>query len=163
MQDATVRLLVVLDESELGLRTAEMGATLAARLGADITLHVVIPVEHVDVRSAASAMYALSKHQESCRQRAAQWFARAHAIVQPWGVATRTVMTMDEEPCAAVLRIADEQGCGLIVVGSHGRSTVSRVLAGSLVADLVRQAHLPVLVCREDMTAGWLAGAVAAS
>jgi len=162
MPPSAVRLLVVLDESELGLHTAAMAAALAARLGAEITLHVVIAIERIDVRSAASAMFALSKHQEDCRQRAAEWFARAHAVIQPSEVPTRTVMTADEEPCAAVLRIAVEQGCGLIVVGSHGRGAVSRLLSGSLVADLIRQSHLPVLVCREDMTAGWLAAAAPA-
>ncbi len=159
MEEEVVRLLVVLDESELGLRTAAVGASLAARLGAEITLHVVIPIEHIDARSAASALLVQEQHREACRQRAAGWFARAHALVQPSGISVRTVLTLDEEPCAAVLRIADEQGCGLIVVGSQGRGMVSQVLGGSLVADLVRQSHLPVLVCREDMTAGWLAGA----
>ena len=159
MPQSAIRLLVVLDESELGLHTAAMAAALAARLGAEITLHVVIPIEHIEVRSAASAMFALAKHHEDCMQRAAEWFARAHALIRPSGVSTHTVMTTDEEPCAAVLRIADEQGCGLIVVGSQGRGTVSRLLGGSLVADLVRESHLPVLVCREDMEAGWLAGA----
>ena len=159
MEVETARLLVVLDESDLGLRTAAMGASLAARLGAEITLHVVIPIEHIDARSAASALLAQEQHRETCRQRAAEWFARAHALVQPTGISVRTVMTIDEAPCAAVLRMADELGCGLIVVGSHGRGTVSRVLGGSLVADLVRQSPVPVLVCREDMTSGWLAGA----
>ena len=161
MQQAAVRLLVVLDESELGLRTAAIAAALAARLGAEITLHVAFPIELFEVRSAASAMFVLEKHQADSRQRAAEWFARAHAVIQPAGVTTQTIMTMDEEPCAAVLRVADEQACGLIVVGSQGRGSVSRLLGGSLVADLVRQSHLPVLVCREDMTAGWLAGAAA--
>lgn len=150
------RLLVVLEESTLGLHAAGMAAALAARANGEITLHVVIPIEHIDARSAASAMHVLEMHQEACRVRAAEWFARGHAVVQPYGVPTRTVMTMDEEPCAAVLRMADEQGCDLIVVGSHGRGAVSRMLHGSLVADLVRQSHLPVLVCREDMTAGAL-------
>ena len=161
MPTSAVRLLVVLDESELGLHTAAMAAELAVRLAAEITLHVVIPIEHIEMRSAASSMFVLAQHQVDCRERAAEWFARAHAVIQPSGVATRTVMTMDEEPCAAVLRIADEQGCGLIVAGSHGRGTVARLLGGSLVADLLRLSHLPVLVCREDMKAGWLGGPAA--
>ncbi len=163
MPDDTARLLVVLDASELGPHVAAMGAVLAARLGAEIILHAVIAIEHVDMRSAASAIYALGKHEESCRQRAAEWFAEAHAVIQPFGVSTRTVMTMDEEPSAAVQRMAEEQACGLILIGSKGRGAVSRVLGGSLVADLVRQSRVPVLVCREDMTTGWLAGAAAAA
>ena len=51
-------------------------------------------------------------------------------------------------------RIGAEYACELIVVGSHGRSTLARVLHGSLVADLVRLSQRPVLVCQEDMLLG---------
>lgn len=162
MNQQSLRLLVVLDESELGLRAASTAAELASRLGAEITLQVAIPIEPVEARSPASMISAAYKQRESYRQRAAEWFARAHAIIQPSGVAEQTVLTIDEEPCAAVMRIAAEQECDLIVVGSHGRGTVSRVLHGSLVADLVRLSLVPVLICRDDMPAGALVPAVPA-
>jgi len=66
-------------------------------------------------------------------------------------VACTSVLTIDEEPCDAVRRLASEQACSLIAIGSHGRGTLTRALTGSLVADLVRLAERPVLVCREDM------------
>lgn len=161
--DIPLRLLVVLDESELGLRSASMAAALAARLGAEIVLHVAIAVEHIDARSAAGVMGALLQHQEGCRQRAGEWFARAHALIQPLGVPTRTELTIDEEPSEAVLRIAADHGCSLIVVGSMGRGAVARALGGSLVADLIRRSPLPVLVCRDDMPACALAPALPGS
>jgi len=160
MNQVALRLLAVLDESELGLRAVSTAAVLAARLGAQLTVQVAIPIEAVEMRSAATALRAVADHQANCRQRAAEWFERAQALIQVHGVATRTVLTMDEEACAAVMRIASEQGCSLIVVGSHGRGAVSRALSGSLVADLVRLSPVPVLICREDMPPGALVPAV---
>lgn len=161
MNPQGLSLLAVLDESELGLRAASAGAALASRMGADLVLLVAIPIEHVEARSAVTAMAAQAQHQAQCRQRAADWFARAHALIQPFGVAVRTELTLEEEPSEAVLRVAAAHGCGLIVVGSQGRGAVARVLGGSLVADLVRLSPLPVLVVREDMPASAVAPAPA--
>lgn len=161
MDQQAMHLLVVLEESQLGLHAAATAAALARRLGAGLTLHVAIPVERIHARSAARVMSAQSEHEEKCRQRAAEWFARAHAVVQPHGVPTRTVLTLDEDPCAAVLRMADEHACDLIVVGSHGRGSLARAVSGSLVAKLVRLSRVPLLVCREGMHAAWLDAAAA--
>lgn len=160
MHTPTLRILVVLDESELGLQAASVASALASRMGAEIVLHVAVPIEPIDARSAAGLMGAVVQHREQCRQRAGEWFARAHALIQPLGIATRTELTIDEEPTEAVLRIAADHGCSLIVIGSQGRGTVARVLSGSLVADLIRRSPMPVLVCRDDMPAGALVPAV---
>lgn len=163
MDNPTLRLLVVLDESELGLRTVSVAAAVASRMGAEVVLHVAAPVERIDARSATAAMGAMLQRQESCRQRAGEWFARAHALIQPFGISTRTELTIDEEPSAAVLRIAADHGCSLIVAGSQGRGTLARAWGGSLVAELMRLSPLPVLVCRDDMPAGVLVPAAPAS
>jgi nucleotide-binding universal stress UspA family protein len=162
MDDPTLRLLVVLDESELGLRTVSVAAALASRTGAALVLHVAALLEPVDARSATTAMDVMQQRQERCRQRAAEWFARAHALIQPQGIATHTELTIGEEPCAAVLRVAADHGCQLIVAGSQGRGTLARVVGGSLVAELLRESPVPVLVCRDDMPGGALAPAVGA-
>ena len=51
-----------------------------------------------------------------------------------------------------VIRLSEELGAGLLVVGSRGRGRVRRILMGSHSEDIVHHAHLPVLVlrCVED-------------
>lgn len=151
MSDEALRLLVVIDESELGVHAAALGTAVARRLGAEAVFHIAIGLELVEARSPAGLEKAVGGYHDSCRERAAQWFERAQQRVADSGVSVTTVLTIDEEPCAAVQRVAREQRCALIVVGSQGRGTVGRVLHGSLVADLVRESPVPVLVCREDM------------
>jgi nucleotide-binding universal stress UspA family protein len=47
-----------------------------------------------------------------------------------------------------ILRIADEIRCDLIVLGTHGRTGVSRLLMGSVAEQIVRRAKCPVLTVR---------------
>lgn len=44
-----------------------------------------------------------------------------------------------------ILRLAKERGCDLIVMGTHGRTGVRRLLLGSVAEQVVRQAPCPVL------------------
>jgi nucleotide-binding universal stress UspA family protein len=50
---------------------------------------------------------------------------------------------------AEIVQLAEEQGAGLIVVGSRGREGIRRALMGSVSEAVVRHAHCPVLVVRE--------------
>lgn len=48
-----------------------------------------------------------------------------------------------------IVKLADEIGAGLIVVGSRGKNTMERLLLGSEAESVVRHAHCPVLVIRQ--------------
>lgn len=48
-------------------------------------------------------------------------------------------------PAPTILDVADERGADLIVIGTHGRRGVSRVLVGSIAEKVVRTAGVPVL------------------
>ena len=49
-----------------------------------------------------------------------------------------------------VVRISEELGVGMIVLGSRGLGAVSRALMGSVSDSVVRHAHCPVFVVRAD-------------
>lgn len=53
------------------------------------------------------------------------------------------------DPGEAIVDAADAEDADLIVVGSHGRSGVGRVLLGSVSDFVVRHANCPVLVVRQ--------------
>lgn len=52
------------------------------------------------------------------------------------------------EPAQEILRAADELGCDLIVMGTHGRTGVRHVLMGSVAEHVLRTAGCPVLVVK---------------
>jgi nucleotide-binding universal stress UspA family protein len=57
-------------------------------------------------------------------------------------------LVWEGEPGDAIVAAADSESADVIVVGSHGRSGVSRFLIGSVSDYVVRHAHCPVMVVR---------------
>ena len=76
--------------------------------------------------------------------------ARAQAIVQRAKAAgaNATFLVWEGEAGDAIVAAADSEGADLIVIGSHGRSGVSRFFIGSVSDYVVRHAHCPVMVVR---------------
>jgi len=53
------------------------------------------------------------------------------------------------DPAGEIVRIAEDEGAEMIVLGTHGRTGVTRLLMGSVAEAVVRRAPCPVLVYRE--------------
>jgi nucleotide-binding universal stress UspA family protein len=49
-------------------------------------------------------------------------------------------------PFQEIVRIADEEDVGMIVLGTHGRSAIGEVLLGSVSQEVVRRARQSILV-----------------
>ena len=52
------------------------------------------------------------------------------------------------EAASEIVRVAKERGADLIVISSHGRTGLGRILFGSTAESVVRYAHCPVLVVK---------------
>jgi nucleotide-binding universal stress UspA family protein len=64
------------------------------------------------------------------------------------GVTCATLHVKDKHVAEGIIDTAKERGCDLIVMASHGRSGVSRLLLGSQATKVVALSPVPVLVCR---------------
>ena len=53
------------------------------------------------------------------------------------------------DPAGEVVRLAEEEQADMIVLGTHGRTGLTRLLMGSVAEAIVRHAPCPVLVYRE--------------
>lgn len=61
----------------------------------------------------------------------------------------RTECRVAEGPAAdAILEAAQETGCDVIVMGTHGRTGLARLLVGSVAEKVVRRAPCPVLTVK---------------
>jgi nucleotide-binding universal stress UspA family protein len=52
------------------------------------------------------------------------------------------------DPAAEIVRVAEERGVDLIVISSHGRTGLGRIIFGSTAEAVVRHAGCPVLVVK---------------
>jgi nucleotide-binding universal stress UspA family protein len=73
----------------------------------------------------------------------------AGARAERAGVSHELVL-QEEEPVRAILDAAAARGCGLIVIGSHGRQGLARLFLGSVAEGVLRASHIPVLAVRSS-------------
>ena len=59
----------------------------------------------------------------------------------------------DGDPVTDILRVAGEIPCDLIVMGTHGRTGLARLLMGSVAEQIVRKAPCPVVTVRNPVPA----------
>ena len=57
------------------------------------------------------------------------------------------------DPAAEIVRLAGQEGVDLIVMGTHGRTGLKRMLMGSVAEAVVRRASCPVLTFKESVPA----------
>jgi nucleotide-binding universal stress UspA family protein len=58
---------------------------------------------------------------------------------------------VEGEAASEIIRMAEEEGCDLIVMGNHGRTGISRLLMGSVAEQVVRKAPCPVLTVKSPI------------
>ncbi|MBI3407983.1 MAG: universal stress protein [Planctomycetes bacterium] len=70
-------------------------------------------------------------------------------VAPPAGSSVRFVHLLAEgDPTAEITRAAKEHACGLIVMGTHGRTGLRRLLMGSVAEQVIRHAESPVLTVK---------------
>jgi nucleotide-binding universal stress UspA family protein len=150
------RILVATDGSASCEGAIERAIELSACLGAELVVLSVAPAGDVTASdldaasdplgAAEEATMALSRRSsrpavDEAVERATSAAARCAAA----GVPARPVVW--EGPAAdSVLAAADREGVDIIVVGSHCRGGVGRLLLGSVSDHVVRHARVPVMV-----------------
>lgn len=85
--------------------------------------------------------------EERRREAATAVLESAEKLAADRGVALETDRGRGR-PDRLIVRYAEDEGVDLIVMGSHGRDGVARVLLGSVAEKVVRRSPTPVLVYR---------------
>lgn len=139
------RVLVPIDGSEQAWNALEYA--LRERPDDEIVvLHVINPMEGVYATDAMGGDYWEGWY-DSARERAERLFEEARDLADENG----GVIDTDEvtgQPSKAIVDYAEDTGVDHIVIGSHGRSGVSRLLLGSVAEAVVRRVDVPVTVVR---------------
>lgn len=146
------RILVAIDGSALAKKGLEQGLALARALGAEVTILTASDppmTMGVDAAGFAVTEFALAEELEKEAQRQSNAvLAEAAAVAQKDGVPHKTVYVPRTRPADAIIDYAARSGIDLIVMASHGRRGVQRVLLGSQTNEVLTRSHIPVLVVR---------------
>lgn len=143
------KILLPSDGSDYALRAAAAAAELAKVLGASVTvLHVftmpttpmTVPgAPGVDVESGALNAY-IEQVQDAVAKRTGR-------VLDEAGVPYTTLLEAGH-PAEVIVRIAEDDGYDLIVIGSRGLSAIQSFLLGSVSDKVSHHAHCPVLIVK---------------
>lgn len=138
-------ILVPVDFSDCSRKALHYAAPLARQFNADITLlHVVVAVPLPPQMMVFEAETLSARYHEQAAKQLSEW--RKEILSQtPVKATVRPGTAAHQE----IITAAHECNCDLIVIGSHGRTGLARMLTGSTAERVVRHAPCPVLVVRE--------------
>jgi nucleotide-binding universal stress UspA family protein len=144
------RILVATDGSELSAKAVDHAIALAKVHGAELVALKVIPVQLEGYWDGQIARDPGEKaEQEKRRADLSQAIVdRVKASAQAAGVAATAVTENSNFIADTVIEVAKKRDCDLIVMASHGRRGLARVLIGSETQHVLTHSHAPVLVLR---------------
>ena len=135
-------ILVPTDFSPCAERALDYACALAAKLGAKV--HVINAIGAVlPELSVALTDQMLSSIRHNNTAALEKLLAGRRAQV-----AFGEVNVVDDDARDAILKAANAVHADLIVIGTHGRRGLSRMLLGSVAEDVLRRAPCPVLTVR---------------
>lgn len=144
------RILVATDGSPLSKKAVNSAITLAASLGAELVALKVVPRYP---QSYFEGSIPLAK--EDVERVENQWAEDAKAIVEAVktagaakNVKVKPVLAKSDVVSDALIAAAKKHKCDLIVMASHGRKGIKRLLLGSETQQVLTHSHIPVLVLR---------------
>jgi nucleotide-binding universal stress UspA family protein len=138
------RVLIPLDGSEPSERALDHALETAP--DAEVTLLTVIDPSSgfgagAGTPGAAEVWYESQKEQTESR------LEEASETIETRGMVSKTVVETGR-PAATIVEYAENHDIDQIIMGSHGRKGVSRLLLGSVAESVVRRAPVPVTVVR---------------
>jgi nucleotide-binding universal stress UspA family protein len=132
------QILIPTDGSELAHKGVVHGLSLARAVGAKV---IVLTVEAFNPYDASES------RMTHAREHAASILNKIANEAETAGVECETLQLIQHDPDVAIVTTANEKGCDLIVIASHGRSGIAAALLGSVTARVLVHTSIPVLVC----------------
>lgn len=144
-------ILMPTDFSECAGNALSYAASFARSTGAKlICLHVIEPiVPAVGYAGLGADPLALTDVSEQLEASAERELPKIADCAECNDIPVEEVITHGDA-AAEIVRVAKEKKVDLIVIASHGRTGIGRILFGSTAESVVRHAHCPVLVVKNQ-------------
>lgn len=144
------RILVSTDGSTHSSRAVRSAARLARKCGASLTIFHTNPTYRMPyiADGMSFAWPSESEYVKSTNQGCKRLLAKASAVAARNGVKARTMQAYNDDVSRAIVDAARKARADLIVMASHGRKGVEKLLLGSETQKVLARTKLPVLVMR---------------
>ena len=144
------RILVATDGSDLSRTAVNSAIELAAAIGAELVALYVVPRYPVSYFEGG-----ITVSVEDIARTEKQWSDKGQAVVdavqeqaRAQGVMAKAVVAQSDLVAESIMSAATKHECDLVVMASHGRKGIKRVLLGSETQHVLTHSTVPVLVLR---------------
>jgi nucleotide-binding universal stress UspA family protein len=144
-------ILIATDGSELADKAVVHGLTLARALNAKATaVTVTEPWDALSMAAIAEAKMRnpIADYEEHMAAAANRILSSVGGKAKKLEVECATIHVKDRHPAEGIVETAQVHVCDLIVMASHGRRGLAKLLIGSQANRVVTLSPVPVLVCR---------------
>ena len=144
-------ILLSTDGSELARKGVEHGIALAKALGAKVAIITVTEPLPVDYGSGHASGWIPSQEEfesfdAAAKETAGKVLDEARAMAEQIGISADLLHVANAHPATAIIDTAKSRGCDLIVMASHGRRGLRKLLLGSQTSEVLVDGGVPVLV-----------------
>jgi len=141
-------ILAPTDGSALSIAAALKAVELARRLAVRLVVFTSIPAYQYPVYLGGIPFEYPSEadYETQCRAIADRYLGLVTDVASAQGVTAIGRIEFGSSPAQAIVETAKRENCSMILMGSHGRSGLSKVFLGSVALKTLTLAHIPVMV-----------------
>jgi len=151
-----MKILLATDGSAEAERAARMATMICEKLDSELHVAYVAPMPEPYAWPEDTVLY--PEFSDQMRERAERDGREALGTemekLEGMGTEIADSHVRAGRPDAEIVRLAEEIGAGLVVVGSRGLGPIRRAVMGSVSSSVVRHAHCPVMVVRGETRDG---------
>lgn len=141
-------ILVPVDGSSTARQAIDKAVAIAEAFKSTVTLiYVIDPYAFTGVGTDFS--YGQAEYLSAATKEANEAIGAARQVFASHGLAVNGSVVEGHSVYQAILDTADSLNADLVVMGSHGRRGLEKLVLGSVTAQVLSHAHLSVLVVRE--------------
>jgi len=146
-------ILISTDGSEVAQKGVDHGLSLAKSLGTPVTIIMVTERFPVSVYNGIAGGWIpgpeeMARYEARQKEFAQEVLAAVGAAAKKLGVPADTVHVPEAYPAEAIVEMAKARDCSLIVMASHGRRGLRKLVLGSQTSEVLAGSPVPVLVVR---------------
>ena len=141
-------ILVPVDGSQTSLNAVSKAAEMAKVFGSAVTaVYVLDPYPFTGV--GADFAYGQAQYLSAATAEANKALEDVNKAMADAGVPVKTLIGEGHAVHEGIVRVGDNVGADLIVMGSHGRRGLEKLVLGSVAQRVLQTARVPVLVVRD--------------
>lgn len=141
-------LLVPVDGSSTSRQSIEKAIAIAEAFKSEVTvIYVIDPYAFTGVGTDFS--YGQAEYLSAATAEANEAIEAAKKAFQEHGISVTASIVEGHAIYRGILETAESVNADLLIMGSHGRRGLEKLVLGSVTAQVLSHAHLPVLVVRE--------------